>query len=387
MNMKMKLSGRTIANMTACLAVTLMALGVVFVFSSSARIDVEYDFSRFYTYPEFRQVVFFLASILILFGLALINYKILAFGGSNWKSWLLNPSVWLVFVSIVLLIIVLIPAFGIEINNARRWLRIPLGPLAINFQPSELAKWSLVLFVPAVSVMLGEKIKKFGIFATMCVLIGLIVGLIVIEDFGTAAFVAFVSFVILFIAGARWWHFLTPLPILAVVFTLAIVHSPVRLERIKTFIDPDSSAAQTSGYQVRQSLIAISTGGILGKGLGGGISKYGHLPEDTTDFIFAIIAEELGFVGVCLVILLFMLFLIFGIIIIHRCNDNFGRLLAFGIVLAITSQAAMNLGVVTRLLPTKGIALPFISAGGTHLFLTAAAVGILVNISRSTEDI
>jgi len=385
--MKMKLSGRTIANMTACLAVTLMALGVVFVFSSSARIDVEYDFSRFYTYPEFRQVVFFLASILILFGLALINYKILAFGGSNWKSWLLNPSVWLVFVSIVLLIIVLIPAFGIEINNARRWLRIPLGPLAINFQPSELAKWSLVLFVPAVSVMLGEKIKKFGIFATMCVLIGLIVGLIVIEDFGTAAFVAFVSFVILFIAGARWWHFLTPLPILAVVFTLAIVHSPVRLERIKTFIDPDSSAAQTSGYQVRQSLIAISTGGILGKGLGGGISKYGHLPEDTTDFIFAIIAEELGFVGVCLVILLFMLFLIFGIIIIHRCNDNFGRLLAFGIVLAITSQAAMNLGVVTRLLPTKGIALPFISAGGTHLFLTAAAVGILVNISRSTEDI
>jgi cell division protein FtsW len=235
--------------------------------------------------------------------------------------------------------------------------------------------------------MLGEKIKKFGIFATMCVLIGLIVGLIVIEDFGTAAFVAFVSFVILFIAGARWWHFLTPLPILAVVFTLAIVHSPVRLERIKTFIDPDSSAAQTSGYQVRQSLIAISTGGILGKGLGGGISKYGHLPEDTTDFIFAIIAEELGFVGVCLVILLFMLFLIFGIIIIHRCNDNFGRLLAFGIVLAITSQAAMNLGVVTRLLPTKGIALPFISAGGTHLFLTAAAVGILVNISRSTEDI
>jgi cell division protein FtsW len=385
--MKLKPANKTIANMAACLAVTLMALGVVFVFSSSARIDVEYDLSRFYTYPEFRQVIFFLASIPILFGLALINYKILAFGGNNWKSWLLNPSVWLVFVSIVLLIIVLIPAFGIEINNARRWLRIPLGPLAINFQPSELAKWSLVLFVPAVSVMLGEKIKKFGIFAAMCVLIGLIVGLIVIEDFGTAAFVAFVSFVILFVAGARWWHFLTPLPILAVVFTLAIVHSPVRLERIKTFIDPDSSAAQTSGYQVRQSLIAISTGGILGKGLGGGISKYGHLPEDTTDFIFAIIAEELGFVGVCLVILLFMLFLIFGIIIIHRCNDNFGRLLAFGIVLAIMSQAAMNLGVVTRLLPTKGIALPFISAGGTHLFLTAAAVGILVNISRSTEDI
>jgi cell division protein FtsW len=177
------------------------------------------------------------------------------------------------------------------------------------------------------------------------------------------------------------------LPILAVVFTLAIVSSPERLERIKAFVNPDSSAAQTSGYQVRQSLIAISTGRILGKGLGGGISKYGHLPEDTTDFIFAIIAEELGFVGVCFVILLFISFLILGIIIIRRCNDNFGKLLAFGIVLTITSQAVMNLGVVTRLLPTKGIALPFISAGGTHLFLTAAAVGILMSISRRSEAI
>jgi len=385
--MKMKLTNETIANMTACLAVTLMALGVVFVFSASARIDVEYDISRLYSYPEFRQIVFFLASILILFGLALINYKILALRSSNWKGWILNPSVWLVFVSIILLVIVLIPRFGTEINYARRWLRIPLGPVAISFQPSELAKWSLVLFIPAVSVMLGERIKNFRVFVLLCIIIGLIVSLIVIEDFGTAAFVALISLVILFIAGACWWHFLTPLPILAVVFTLAIVSSPERLERIKAFVNPDSSAAQTSGYQVRQSLIAISTGRILGKGLGGGISKYGHLPEDTTDFIFAIIAEELGFVGVCFVILLFILFLVLGIIIIRRCNDNFGKLLAFGIVLTITSQAVMNLGVVTRLLPTKGIALPFISAGGTHLFLTAAAVGILMSISRRSEAI
>ncbi len=385
--MKFELSGKTIGNMTACMAVTLIALGVVFVFSASARIDVEYDIFKFYSYPEFRQIVFFLASILILFGLALINYKILAFRSSNWKGWILNPSVWLVFVSIVLLVIVLIPRFGTEINYARRWLRIPLGPLTISFQPSEVAKWSLVLFIPAVSVMFGEKIRNFKVFVPLCVLIGLIVGLIIVEDFGTAVFVAFVGLVILFIAGAHWWHFLTPLPILAVVFTLAIVSSPERLERIKAFINPDSSVAQTSGYQVRQSLIAISTGRILGKGLGSGISKYGHLPEDTTDFIFAIIAEELGFVGVCFVILLFMLFLVLGIIIIRRCNDNFGKLLAFGIVFTIMSQAVMNLGVVTRLLPTKGIALPFISAGGTHLFLTAAAVGILVSISRRTGDV
>ena len=384
----MKLTNKTIANIIACLAVTLMAVGVVFVFSASARIDVEYDLSKFHTYPEFRQVVFFLASILILFVFALTNYRILAFRDSNWKGWILNPSVWLVFVSIILLVIVLIPRFGTEINYARRWLRIPLGPVAISFQPSELAKWSLVLFIPAVSIILGERMKNYlRVFVPLCLLIGLIVGLIIVEDFGTAVFVAFVSLVILFIAGARWWHFLTPLPVLAVVFTLAVVSSPERLERIKAFVNPDSNSAQTSGYQVRQSLIAISTGRILGKGLGGGISKYGHLPEDTTDFIFAIIAEELGFVGVCFVILLFLLFLVLGIVIIRRCNDNFGRLLAFGIVLTITSQAAMNFGVVTRLLPTKGIALPFISAGGTHLFLSAAAVGILVSIARRSEAV
>ena len=370
--------------MIACLAVTLMAVGAVFVFSASARIDVEYDFTKFYLYPEFRQMLFVLVSILILFGVSLINYRVFSLGKGRLVNWLFSPAVWLVAISIGLLVAVLIPGIGMEINYARRWLRLPLGPVTINFQPSELAKWSMILFVPAVSVMLGEKIKSFSkAFVPVCLLIGLIVGLIVIEDFGTAAFVAFVSLVIFFIAGARWWHFLTPVPILAAAFALAILSSPERIERIKSFSQPDSATEQTSGYQVKQSLIAISTGGIVGKGLGEGISKYGHLPEDTTDFIFAIIAEELGFVGVCFIILLFILFIFLGIIIVGRCDDDFGKLLAFGIVLAIAFQAVINLGVVTKLLPTKGIALPFISAGGSHLFLTAAAVGILVSIARS----
>ena len=372
--------------MIASLAVTLMAVGVVFVFSASARIDVEYDFSKVFSYPEFRQMLFALVSILILFGVSLINYRVFAFGEGRVKKWFLSPTVYLVLISISLLIVVLIPGVGTEINNARRWLRLPLGPVTINFQPSELAKWSLILFVPAVSVMLGEKIKSFlKAFIPVCLLIGFIVGLIVIEDFGTAVFVAFVSLVIFFVAGAKWWHFLTPVPILVIFFALAIISSPERIERLKSFVQPESATEQTSGYQIRQSLIAISTGGIAGKGLGEGISKYGHLPEDTTDFIFAIIAEELGFVGVCFVILLFISFLVLGIIIIRRCNNNFAKLVAFGIVLAITFQAVINLGVVTRLLPTKGIALPFISAGGSHLFLTAAAVGVLVNIAHTCD--
>ncbi|MBN1787065.1 MAG: FtsW/RodA/SpoVE family cell cycle protein [Sedimentisphaerales bacterium] len=381
--MKIKMTGKTIANIIACLVVTLMALGVVFVFSASARIDAEYDLSKFYSYPEFRQIVFFMVSMIILFAFSRLDYRKLGFCFTGVKGWIFNISVLLVVTSIILLVLVLF--LGAEVNYARRWFRIPAGPVTINFQPSELAKWSLVLFICAVSVVLDKKIKNFRIFVLLSLLIGLVVGLIVIEDFGTAVFVAFISLVILFAAGAKWWHFLTPLPVLAAVFAFAIFSSPERIERVKAFILPDDSIAQTSGYQIRQSLIAISTGRIFGKGLGRGISKYGHLPEDTTDFIFAIIAEEFGFLGVCFVILLFLLLLFFGIIIICRCNDDFGRLLAFGIVLAIVLQAVINLGVVTRLLPTKGIALPFISAGGTHLFLSAMAAGILMSIAKRSN--
>lgn len=370
--------------MTVCLAITLMAVGAVFVFSASARIDAEYDLSRFYSYPEFRQILFFLAAVLIVLGFSRLDYRKLALADNTLGSWLTNPTVYLVGISIILLILVLVTPLGVEVNNARRWMRISIGPITISFQPSELAKWSLVLFLPAVSAMLGKKLQNFfrG-FVPVFLLIGLTAGLILIEDFGTALFVAFISLAIMFMAGGKWWHFLTPVPILIAVFALAIISSPERIERIKTFVQPGDSTAQTSGYQIRQSLIAVSTGGLWGKGLGRGISKYGHLPEDTTDFIFAIIAEELGFIGVCFVILLFILFLILGIIIISRCKDDFGKLLAFGIVLTIVFQAAVNLGVVTRLLPTKGIALPFISAGGTHIFLTAAAAGILAGIART----
>jgi len=371
--------------MAGCVAVTLMAVGVVFVFSASARIDIEYDFAKFHTYPEFRQMLFVLISIVILFGMSLVNYRVFSLGKGNLSNWVLCPTVWLVLLSIALLVLVLIPGIGMEINYARRWLRLPLGPVQMNFQPSELAKWSMILFISAVSVMLGPKIKGFGAFVLICMLIGLVVGLILIEDFGTAAFVAFVSLSVFFVAGARWWHFLTPAPILAAGLALAILTSPERIERLKSFTQPDSQTEQTSGYQIKQSLIAISTGGLYGKGLGEGISKYGHLPEDTTDFIFAIISEELGFVGACFVILLFILFIVLGMAIVCRCDDDFGRLLAFGIVLAITFQAVINLGVVTKLLPTKGIALPLISAGGSHLFLTAAAVGILVSIARRSQ--
>lgn len=385
---KNTIKNSTIANMTVSLAVTLMAIGTVFVFSASARIDTDYNWMKFYTYPEFRQVFFFFGAILIAVLVSFLNYRKLGFRNNKISGWLTNPSVYMVIVSIGMLIAVLIPGIGIEVNNARRWLKFGAGPISMNFQPSEVAKWSLIIFLPGVCVMMGKNLKSFfkG-FIPLLMLIGVIVLLILKEDFGTSLFLALISLSIMFVAGAKWWHFVTPVPLLAVAFAFAILHSPERMERLKQFTKPeDANTSQTSGYQIRQSLIAVSTGGLFGKGLGGGISKYGHLPEDTTDFIFAIITEELGFVGACIIILLFLLFLIVGIITVQRCPDDFGKLLAFGITMAICLQASVNLGVVTQLLPTKGIALPFVSAGGTHLLLTAAAAGLLASVARRSEE-
>jgi len=205
---------------------------------------------------------------------------------------------------------------------------------------------------------------------------------VIVEDFGTAAFIALLAFLMLITAGVKWWHVLTPLPFGAAAFFLMLVRSPTRMNRIAAFLDPEKWTS-SAAYQANQSLIALGSGGLWGKGLGRGICKYGHLPEDTTDFIFAIIGEELGFIGNAAVILLFIAFVALGILVVVRCRDQFGRLLASGIVLAIAIQAALNIGVVTVVLPTKGIPLPFVSAGGTSMLLSAAAVGVLLNIAKS----
>jgi len=239
----------------------------------------------------------------------------------------------------------------------------------------------MIFFLAACVYRFADTIKLYWRrFIPICLVSGLVVALIVTQDFGTAAFIALLTLLILVIGGARGWHFLTPLPVVAAAFYAAIVNSPTRVNRIKSFINPEAIS-----YQARQSLIAISTGGIWGKGLGKGICKYGHVPADTTDFVFAIIAEELGFAGAALVIAIFIAFVACGMIIVIRCRDRFGRLLASGIVLAIALQAAINIGVTMVVLPTKGIPLPFVSAGGTSMLLSAGAVGVLLNIARQTE--
>ena len=367
-----------IAPVIEALVIFLMAAGTVFVFSAGANVSTDYDLQHFYDFTTLKQVIFFPFGVLVLYLCSRLDYKKFGFeGGLPAKSF----SPYLLILAIALLVLVLIPGIGVERHGARRWLDLGPGPLFLSFQPSELAKWAMVFFLAACVGKFSNTIKLYWKrFIPMCLVAGLVVALIVTQDFGTAAFIALLALVMLIIGGACWWHFLTPLPVTAAAFYAAIVSSPTRVNRIRSFINPEAIS-----YQARQSLIAISTGGIWGKGLGRGICKYGHVPEDTTDFVFAIIAEELGFAGAALVIAIFIAFVVAGMIIVIRCENRFGRVLAAGIVLTIALQAAINIGVALVVLPTKGIPLPFVSAGGTSMLLSAGAVGVLLNIAKQTE--
>jgi cell division protein FtsW len=371
-----------LADTIAIVILFLMATGAVMVFSAGANLGYEFDLRRLYDFPGLRQILFFPIAVIVLLAASVPDYRIWSFRSRWYKS----PTAWLLMLAVALLVVVLIPALGTEINRARRWLRIGIGPISISFQPSELAKWMMVFFLAGVCVRLGDEIRLYWRrFVPLSALIGLVCGLIVIEDFGTAAFVALISFVMLIIAGARWWHMLTLLPVGISGFIAALFHSPHRLVRLAAFLNP-GRWSESVAYQANQSLIAIGSGGLWGKGLGRGVCKYGHLPEDTTDFIFAVVGEELGLVGTMGVIVLFILFVSLGFVVARRCPDRFGRLLVAGIVLTIGTQAALNIGVVTVVLPTKGIPLPFVSAGGTSMLLSSAAVGVLLSIAARTSD-
>ncbi len=360
----------------------LMALGSVCVFSASARLA---------SYPPrlapiadqgLRQVILVPISILVMGLVSRLDYRVLDLTSGLKRS----ATIYLICLSVVLLVLTLIPGIGIERNAARRWLPLYIGPMGLTFQPSELAKWALVLFVASACHTLHFRITSFSrhLLPILCVS-GLVVGLILLEDFGTAVFVALTVFAILMVGGARPLHMLGLVCVCLCVFSVALLAHPYRIQRLLAFTQSDRWS-QTVGYQAEQSLIAIGSGGILGKGLGNGVSKYGHLPEDTTDFVLSVIGEELGLVGTLLTICLFVAFIWLGWRTAKRSTDPLGRILAFAIVLTIGLQAAINIGVVTVLLPTKGIPLPFVSGGGSHLLITAAVVGLLLNIQRQSSN-
>jgi cell division protein FtsW len=381
-----------VAEFIAMIVVVLMAIGAVFVFSAGTNISKGFDIGKFYDYSSLRQIIFFPIACLVMYAVSHLNYRRLSFE----KGWFGNPVIYLLPISIMLLMVLLVQKyvhilpeqFVPMVNQHYRWIKIPLGGFTISFQPSELAKWSLIFFLAAFAAKSEDSLKSFkNRYMPICVLIGIVAGFVVIEDFGTAVFILLLAFLLLLIGGAKWLHILAPLPFACGALAYVLFHSAGRMNRILAFLHPEQWT-DTVNYQTSQSLIALGSGGLLGKGLGRGISKYGHLPEDTTDFIFAIIGEELGFAGNVTVIVLFVLFTVLGMVVVIRCRDRFAKILAAGIVLAISLQAAINIGVVTVVLPNKGIPLPFVSAGGTSILLSAVAAGVLINIARqSVSDI
>jgi cell division protein FtsW len=295
---------------------------------------------------------------------------------------LASPVPWIVLISVALLIVVHVPGVGREVNGAVRWIRI--GP--IGFQPSEIAKWGIIIVLAwHCARRAGSMHRLFTGFVPPMILVCVICALIATEDLGTAALIGAVAIGMLLAGGVKVWQAAMLLPIGAVGFTAAVISSPYRINRLHAFIDAYQDP-QGIGYHVLQSMAAVGGGGLAGRGLGNSVQKFGYLPEATTDFIFAIICEEMGAVGALVVIFLYAALLLCGLSVIRAAAHPFSRLLALGILLTIGLQALINFAVVTGTAPTKGIALPLLSAGGTGWIVTAFCIGLLVAIERETHQ-
>jgi cell division protein FtsW len=347
-------------------ALVLVSIGVVMVYSASAILAAE-RFGDPYFFLK-RQLFWAILGIGCLWGALAIDYRSLQ---------RLGPP--LLIVAGILLVIVLIPPFGQSINGTRRWLRFG----AFSFQPVELAKLVLVVYLAAHIARKAEGICVFwrGVMPPVLITGGFAALILRQPDLGNSLALLCLSFTLLFLAGARPLHLgllaAPALPLLAV----AIYVAPYRWRRILAFLDPEADPLG-SGFQIIQSYLAIGSGGWQGRGLGESRQKLFYLPEPHTDFIFAVIGEELGLIGGLTVIALLVLLIWRGIRVGLHAPEPFGAYLALGITVMLATQTLVNLGVVTGLLPTKGLPLPFVSFGGSALLMTMVATGVLLNISQ-----
>jgi cell division protein FtsW len=285
-----------------------------------------------------------------------------------------------IFVGTLLLaLMVFVPHLGMRINGARRWIHLP----GVSFQPSEIVKIGLIIMVAWYVDYSQRKMDTFwrGVILP-CGIIGLALGLIFIEpDRGTTILLAGVTGMMLFLAGVRWLHLIPVGVLAAAALAFSISHDHMRTGRINAWLHPENSA-NAAADQGKLAKIAIGSGGLTGLGLGDGRQKLGFLPEIHSDFIFANIGEELGLAATAPVVLAFLLIAICGIYIAMRARDQFGSQLAIGVTALISFQAFINIGVVTGILPNKGLALPFISSGGSSLLAMLIGVGILLSVAR-----
>ncbi len=339
---------------------------------------VIYDASIVTAYQNFNDKFHFIKNQFIwaIFGtVSLILFSVIDYHK------LLKISRYFLIGSVIALVLVLIPHVGTKILGARRW--ISLG--SFTFQPSEFAKIAVVFY--ATYIISKFKNYKMTIRDTILVYflpILIITGLVIIQpDLGTALVFFSAAVVIYFIAQAPIWHFFLAIPAIVIVTVGALFTHPYRLDRIKAFLDPTYDP-QGASYQINQIIIALSSGGLLGVGPGSARSKFEFIPEVQSDAIFAVITEEIGFLGAVLLILLFM-FLVSRIIKIAKNAPDFeGMVLAGGVAGLLSMQILLNLAAIVALIPLTGIPLPFISYGGSSLFVTLTAIGIATNIKKQS---
>lgn len=345
---------------------TLVAIGLVMIYSASSA--TAYASFRDTAYYLKHQAMWLVVATLVA-GLAYrIDYR---------KLKTIAPIG--VGLSLFALVLVLVPHVGQMTGGARRW----LGTSAIGVQPSEFAKLALVIFLAAKLSSMGETVRSLtrGVVPALLVTVLLATAILKEPDMGTASLLVFTAFAMLFCAGARVEHLLMCLATMAPVVALSIFASPYKMARIFAFINPWKDP-QNAGFHIVQSLLALGSGGVLGLGLGASRQKFFYLPEQYTDFIFAILGEELGMLGALAVIVLFCVFAFRAVRIALAAPDRFGMLLALGCTFLIVIQAFVNIGVVTSSWPVTGVPLPFLSYGGTSLTVSLTAVALIINVGR-----
>ena len=347
----------------------LVAIGIVMIYSASS----------IYAYSSIGDSLYFLNRHLLYLLLGIVMMFVAMTIDLDMLKKFAKP---MALVAILLLVLVLVPHIGRETGGAKRWFK--MGPF--SFQPSEFAKIAMIIYIADFVSRKGPLIKSFWkSYLPAVMVLGAVVGLVLLEpDLGTAITVTLVAFIVLYVSGARpiymWASFLASLPILYfLLFRVAY-----RRKRLMVFMNPWADR-RGAGFQIIQSFVALGSGGPFGVGLGQSRQKLFYLPASHTDFIFSIIGEELGFIGVAAIIALFFLFVWQGMKVAFKALDSFERSLALGIVSMIALEAIINIGVTAGALPTKGLPLPFISYGGSGLIFHLAAVGILLNIAKSCE--
>lgn len=357
-------------NIFLLISVVIISLFGVLMIYSSSYIWAEYKFNDPYKFLK-SQLIFLILGYIIMFIVSKINYQ-------KYQKY----SNIIFGICFILLVLVLIPGIGTVRNGSRSW----FGVGGFGIQPSEFTKLGLIIFTSKYLKNNNKELRdiKKGVLPILIVLM-LVFGLIMLQpDFGTGVVIVISIVALLFVSGVKM-NFFIKIGLLGLIgVVVLIIIAPYRMERIVSFLNPWSDPLG-SGFQIIQSMYAIGPGGLLGLGFGNSIQKHFYLPEPQTDFIFSIISEEFGFMGILIVSSLFITIIYQGIKISMKCEDAFGKYLAFGITFSLAFQTLLNLMVVVGLIPVTGVTLPFLSYGGSSLLITLLSMGILLNISKSTR--